>query len=257
MKMTRFLTAVVLLTIVAAVAGCGGGSGGGSTSESYFIVNPVYGAPGATETDTETSLSGSVYSGAGCEGQSDCNESFTDQYATISTSNPSLDGYTFPTNAVGGVDWDFTGQGSPNCSAGYSDNEVSVGAETTIPIMCQSPTTDFTASPAYWVSGTTSPSSIAFTAVSNTFPTSQYAAATTVYSTAEAVQWQGSVTSASAKQITVPVSNTTVGTHVVIFRNSTTNAVIGAGAYVVVAPATCPLVSKPGNATPLARPTCP
>ena len=244
MKPFRLACLATTLAILFA-AGCGGESGSGN----YFIVQPNYAPPPAYKLDTQTALNGTVTGSAGCDPENDpaCLTAFGPEFATTASN-----GYVVNTDAVGNVVWGISGLPSANCAYAYSSGETIVNNAQTIPMVCEYPTAYFQATPAGW-NYTEMPATITFTAPVNVFPTVQFKTASTSYETNGDIEWQGSPVSSTQTTITMAVPSDAVGTHVIVFRNPTTNAILGAAAYVVynTAPNCDPAaVTKIGGVSP-------
>lgn len=230
MKLIKFLFVVVAVVVVL-TPGCSNPS----PQEGGFTVLTEYGAPGAYTPDSGVAVSGSTIPPDVCSPSTDGN-----CYLTFSGVTNSSGIYNVATDAVGGQIWDISGSSSANCQDGYPAVSPTVGDTQEVPLVCADQTAYFKASPGSWTSGKGG-STVTYTANHSVFPTSSYSTLSTLYDDDGNQQWQGSEGSSSQSVITEPVEDGAVGRHIVVFRNPSTHAVLGAGAYVVgPAQVTCP-----------------
>lgn len=215
-----------------------------------FSVLTEYGSPGAYAPDTTAYVSGSVIGGSACSPNTDpnCILSFGGHVNSSGI-------YNVGTDAVGGVTWNISGNPSANCRGGYPAELATVGSTQQVPLVCGDQTSYFTASPGRWAQAS-APSTVTYTAVHSVFPGSGYTATATFYDQVGNVQGQGNGSSSSQTVINAPVEDNSGGKHIVVFRNPSTGAVMGSGAYFVYNANPCTSMVS-GNPVPRFRcPTC-
>jgi hypothetical protein len=250
MSWHKTIGALLTLSTIMLVGGCDGNPtlNPPPPPTSGFTVLTEYGAPGAYDPDPGVYVSGTAIVPYVCTQEADpnCATDFTNQLTN------SAGVYSEQTDAVGGQIWDLSGLPSKNCASGYGPDAPSIDSGQQIPLICGDQTSYFKASPAAWLS-TTPPKTVTYTATHAVFPQASFSSSVTLYSNEGTQQWASTITSTSQTVITAPVGNNAIGAHVIIFRNPSTNAVLGAGLVNVIAPPTNPCTIKTTNPTPATR----
>jgi hypothetical protein len=229
---TMAVTAPAVL--LAVTLGC---SSPTDTQTGSFEVTTEYGAPGALTPDPNVYIFGNAIAPYVCtEGTAGC------VYPTnlvLSAYTGTAGSYVMSTNAVGGQIWDVAGNPSSNCPSGYPTVTPTVPGEGQVPLVCADQTAYFASSPAEITDPPPyTPPPVTFTANHAVFPKAQFASATTLYNQEGTEQSASTVTSSSTSVITVQpvfaVPDDPPVQSVVILRNPSTNAVLGAGGIRVV-----------------------
>jgi hypothetical protein len=230
-RLFRSTQVVLVGVLLAASFGC---SSPTDTQTGTFQVTTQYGAPGALTPDPNVAVTGSAIAPYVCtEGSSGCN-------LTLGGITNTAGVYLESTNAVGGQIWQISGNTSPNCPSGYPAVTPTVASDGQVPLVCADQTSYFASSPAEITvqPPNYTPPAVTFTANHPVFPQAQFSTSTTLYDSEGNEQSAATAKSSSTTVITVQpvfkVADDPPIQSVVILRNPSTNAVMGAGGIRVV-----------------------